>query len=97
MNRIFDVVVLDPKLPVSTVSEQLPEGEVGNQCVHLNVEPPLGPEDTENLLSDFLWFIAVMKHAVRINVIEAGIWEGKMSSVSLYDRSQVRYSLARQV
>ena len=88
--------VLDVLLPFPTILADAHQGGTGPQSIHMDIDPTAWTEDAEHLADYLLGLIGVMKDAVRINIIEAGIAERKIPRVGFVDGCEIADAFARQ-
>ena len=95
MYRCFTVFHLP--FPFPAMTEKSPQREVRPQSVDMHIEPATRTKDTKNLGHNPLWFIAMVKNAMGIDIVEAFIRKRQMPRVGLLYDCEITHAQAGQL
>jgi hypothetical protein len=95
MNGCF--AVLNLPLPFAAVPEKTHQRDARPQSINMHIEPTTRTKDTKHLSHSSLWFIAMVKNSMGIDIVEAFIRKREMPRVGLVDDCEVAHAPTGQL
>lgn len=83
--------------PFPAMTEKSPQREVRPQSIDMHIEPATRTKDTKHLGDHSLWFIAMVKNSMGIDIVEAFIRKREMPRVGLLYDCNITHAQAGQL